>query len=156
MNSILRFALPLTLFAASAMPGYASEKKGATQQPQTVDLTPPLTLERAILIALQNQRSIGIAKTQVDASRARLTHARSSFFPSIAPTFTYSNQLTSATVNGQRVNGTIEQSVTQIGARQLIFDMGKREENVLASKYSARASEFNYFDTRQNVIANVS
>ncbi len=155
MKLSLRAAVLLVLSTASPLSCFAADKNDA-QQPRTVDLSQPLTLENAIKIGLQNQPSLGIAKTQLDASRARVTTAKSSYYPQIAPTFQYSNQLTSAKVNGQKVTGNIEQSVTQIGLRQLIFDSFKREENVLVSRYSAKATEFNVLDARQAVIVNIS
>lgn len=151
---LLSFAV---LFQSTCAAGWASEKK-STQLPQTqsVDLSQPLTLENAIKIGLANQPTLGIARTQVEASKARVVQAKSSYYPQIAPTFNYSNQLTSGTVNGQKFTGNVEQSVTQLGLRQLIFDSFKREENVLASRYSAKASEFSLLDTRQAIIVNIT
>jgi outer membrane protein len=153
---IVLTTLPLAA-SGSDKKGTKQSKTGAQQtQPGNVDLSQPLTLENAIKIGLRNQQSLAIAKDQLSASKARVTEARASYFPSIAPTFQYSNQLSSVTVNGVKQTGIIEQSVTQIAARQLIFDTGKREENVLSSRYSAKASEFNVLDTRQIIISNVS
>jgi outer membrane protein len=158
------FALAISLSAVSAPvlavpdsdPRKAGKEEKSAFQETPVDLTQPLTLERAIQIGLQNQSTLGIAQSQLEASRARVTQARSAYFPQIAPSYQYSSQLSTFTVNGQKVKGTVEQSVTQIGAQWTLFDTGKREENVLASRYSARASEYNVLDTRQAVIVNVS
>jgi len=133
-------------------------KKNQPPPPQThpVDLTQPLTLENAIKVALQNQNTLMIAKSQLDSARAREVQAKSSYYPQVAPTFNYSNQKSAFNVGGRSTTTTVEQSVTQIGARQLIFDTFKREEGVIASKYSAKASMFNVLDSRQAVIVNVS
>jgi len=134
-----------------------AESKGGAARPAPIqdlaqELRQPLTLDRAIRIALLNQNTIGIAANQLDASRARETAARASYFPSIQPIYEYSNQL--STIGGR--TGRFEQGVAQIGLRQLLFDMGRREENVAFSREARRASEFNVLDVRQGVIANVS
>lgn len=121
-----------------------------------MDISQPLTLERAIQISLQYQNTLLIAQSQLEASKARVTQARASYYPQIAPSFDYSSQKSSFNVGGKSTATTIEQAVTSIGLRQLIFDMGKREENVISSRYNAKGSEFNVLDSRQAVIVNVT
>src|ERR1041384_7504298 len=155
------FSLVLAmLFGMNANSWGVAEKKTLqtpTQQQQiAADLSKALTLENAIKIGLLNQNTLFIAKAQVDSSKARVTEAKSSYYPQIAPTFQYSSQVTTLNTPTGRQTGTFEQSVTRIGLQQLIFDMGKREENVLVAKYGAKSSEFNLLDARQSVIVNVS
>ncbi|HLV79256.1 MAG TPA: hypothetical protein VKT32_03210, partial [Chthonomonadaceae bacterium] len=57
--------------------------------PVSTDLTQPLSLDRAIQIALQNQNTIAIARAQTDIATSSLTQARSTYFPQIAPSFQY-------------------------------------------------------------------
>jgi outer membrane protein len=119
---------------------------------RTIDLSAPLTLDQAIQIALANQPQLVIARSQVNSSKARVTQAESSFFPQIEPSYTYSNQ--TSRINSRSINN--ESDVTQIQLRQLIFDMGKREESVAQSKKLLRSTEFNLLDTRQRIILNVT
>ncbi|MGC8667685.1 MAG: TolC family protein [Chthonomonadales bacterium] len=150
-------AFPRWAVAAMALGTACAGALAQAKNPQNeLDLSQPITLERAIQIALKNHPSIGIAKSQVAAATARVTQSMASYFPSIAPSYTYSSQLSSANIGGISRTGTIEQGVTQISARQLIFDTGKREEGVLSSRYSAKSSEYAYLDTRQTVILNVT
>src|SRR5262245_48754844 len=143
----------MTMLFGSAYVAAASDSKATQQPPQgQVDLSQPLTLEKAIQIGLQNQPTLYVSKSQLEASRARETQSKASYYPSVAPTFDYSNP--HPTINGQ--TGNFEQRITQIGARQLIFDTFKREENVLASRWSRKANEFSVLDTRQVIISNVS
>ncbi len=151
MTLSCRAAVAAALFLAC--PHVLAQVKNS---PLNLDLSQPITLERAIQIALQNHPSIGIAKSQVAAANARVTQSMSSYFPSIAPSYTYSSQLSTATIGGVSRTGTIEQGITQISARQLIFDTGKREEGLLSSRYSEKSSEYAYLDTRQAVILNVT
>ena len=153
MNLRAPFALALFLAALPAL-GSAEEKKGKQTPiaPQPVDLSQPLTLDRAIKIALENQQTLGIARAQVEAARARQTSARAQYFPTIAPSFEYSNQLT--TIGGN--TGNFDTKVAQIGLRQMIYDMGKREENVRASRALVNASNYNLLDRRQQIIVDVT
>lgn len=58
-----------------------------------IDITKPLTLERAIRIGLQRQNQIAIALAQADAARGRLTQARSSYYPQVAPSIQYQSSV---------------------------------------------------------------
>lgn len=152
--------LSLILLLSAAGPGpVRAEKKSKEQNPPTStakvmqpDLSKPLTLDEAIRIGLQNQNTVGIARSQVEAARARVTQARAQYFPSIAPLYRYRNE--NIAINGTTQH--VDQGETSIGLTQLIFDMGKREENVAASRSNQKASEFNVLDTRQTVIADVT
>jgi outer membrane protein len=164
----LSVSIGAAVIAASLLPssilaqaGKSDPKKPAKNAPtvvpdEPVDMAQPLTLDRAIQIGLKNHNALGIAQSQLEASRARVTQARSAYFPQISPSYSYTSQLTTQRFNGQTQTGTVEQSITQIGARQLIFDMGKREENVAASRAIAKGSEFNVLDARQSVIVNIT
>lgn len=128
----------------------------AVTQDQSAEIAGPLTLEDAIRIGLKNQHSLAIAQASIVSANARVTQSKSAYYPQVAPTYTYSNQTTTQNVNGVKTTGNFESSITQFGATQLIFDMGKREENVLASKYGAKGAEFSYTDARQTVIQNIT
>src|ERR1044071_940694 len=153
-----RLCLAAVLTFACAIPATAQKKKDPQPVEQTlnIDLSKPLTLDEAIQIALKNNPSLAIAKSGIDVSKARVTQANAQYYPSLAPTYQYSAQKTSQRFNGVSQTGTVESSVTQIGAQMLLFDMGKREENVLASKYGVKASQFSLYDTRQVIIQNVA
>ncbi|HEY3267203.1 MAG TPA: TolC family protein [Armatimonadota bacterium] len=120
-----------------------------------VDLSQPLTLERAVQITLQRQQRIGVARSQWDAAKARVTQAKSAWYPSVGPSYSYSQQVTTQSTPSGKQTGTYTQNVAQIGLQQTIFDMGKRELNVAISKESARAAAYNVLDTRQSVILSV-
>jgi len=145
-------ACVFTLLIAASGVSFADKQVPTSSQEESIDLSQPLTLERAIRIGLRNQPALAIAEEQRMASRARVTRSLASYYPQITPTFEYSNQR--STISGQ--TGTFEQRVAQIGLRQLLFDTGLREANVASSRYSARASEYNVLDVRQNIIVNIT
>ncbi|MCC6730119.1 MAG: TolC family protein [Chthonomonadales bacterium] len=155
-RALAAWSITLALALAPPPTALGAEKRaplavlGADRQP--MDLTQPLTLERAIAIALANQPQLAIAQSQIQASQARVRQAMSSYYPQIAPLYEYTNQKTA--FGGSSAH--VEQGITQIGLRQLIYDTGKREVNVAASRSNARAAGFNLADTRQSVILNVA
>lgn len=128
----------------------------APHEPIILDMSQPLTLEKAIQIGLENQNTLKIARSQLDASRARITRAQSSYYPSVAPSYQYTSQLSVFQSNGQTFSSNVEQGLAQLSLQQLIYDMGKRERNVAYSKDAARSSQYNVLDSRQSVIVNVS
>ncbi len=126
--------------------------------PVDTDLGKALTLDRAIRIGLARQDTIAIAQTQIDAANARVTQARSLYYPQVTPTFQYQSSLTP----GVRFNQTTglssggsfnsDQQTDLIAARQLLYDSGKREANVGFARRSAFGSEYGLANQRQSVV----
>ena len=129
--------------------------------PVDIDLGKPLSLERAIKIGLQRQNSIAISKTQTDASKAQLTNARSSYYPQITPSVSYSyNRRPGGTffVGGQALSGNSvsESRNDNVVASFLLFDVGQRDARVGQSRRNVFASEYGLGNERQAVILNVT
>lgn len=129
--------------------------------PVDTDVTKPLSLQRAIRIGLLRQNSIAIALAQTDSARARLTQARSSYFPQVTPTFSFSTSLSpgsTSTFNGQTFGGANRSETRSevIAVRQNIFDTGRREANVGAARRNVFASEYGLGNQRQDVILSVT
>jgi outer membrane protein TolC len=125
------------------------------------DLSKPLTLERAIRIGLQMQNAIAIAQTQAQAANSRLIQSLSNYYPFIAPTSSYTNNVQPGTtigINGRQVSGvfTTETYTNSISGRFNIFDTGVREANVGFSRRNLYASEYSVGNTRQDVVLNVT
>jgi outer membrane protein len=153
MRILVPIVLTLSLSVSTVLPGLAEKKTNQDPPSATqVDLSKPLTLDEAIRIGLQNQNTLGIAQSQLEAAKARVTQARAQYYPTVAPLFEYQNALTS--IGGRATR--IDQGVTSIGLRQLVFDMGKREENLASSRSSEKATLYNVYDARQAVIVNVT
>ena len=131
--------------------------------PPDTDLTKPLTLDRAIRIGLARQNSIAIAQTDIEIANARLTQARSSFFPTVTPSYQFQTNLVPSKrfdpISQQRIaNGTFSQETNSSGiiARQVIFDSGRRETSVNLSRRNTFAAQYGLGDQRQNVVLNVT
>ncbi|CCW35275.1 outer membrane protein [Chthonomonas calidirosea] len=128
----------------------------------SLDLSQPLTLDRAIQIALQRQNTIAIAAAQRDSSRAQVVAARSSYFPQITPSFQYQTNLTPIESSAFGAGGPTSHSFSSetrteaIVAKQLIWDGGIREATVQQARNTLFADEYNLGNTRQDVILNVT
>jgi outer membrane protein len=126
--------------------------------PVDTDLSKTLTLDRAIRIGLARQDTIAIAQSQVDAANARVTEARSLYYPQVTPTFQYQSSLTP----GVRFNSTTgtsstgsfnaDQRTDLVAARQLLYDGGKREAGVGLARRSAFGTEYGLANQRQSVV----
>ena len=129
-----------------------------------LDLTKPLSLERAVRIGLQRQNTIAISQQNVEIANARLTQARSAYFPQLTPTLSYNSSLSAASrstfvnQNGQLVtnSGANETLSSGASASFTILDTGQRDANVGNTRRSAFAAAFGLGDERQNVILNVT
>jgi outer membrane protein len=130
--------------------------------PVDTDLSKTLTLERAIRIGLARQDTIAIAQSQVEAANARVTQARSSYYPQVTPTFQYQtnvqpgvqfNQNTGTSSNGSFSSETRSEL---IAARLLLYDSGRREANVGLARRSAFGFEYGLANQRQSVVFVVS
>lgn len=144
----------------------AQQKYGLPQNPVVgdvvdVDLTQPLTLDRAIRIGLQRQNSIAISKTQTDAASQRLVQSRSAYFPTIAPSYRYNYNLQPGGaffIGGQLLTGSrVSENVnSNLVASMQLFDSGQREARIGLSRRSLFANEYGLGNERQNVILSVT
>ena len=104
--------------------------------PVDTDLAKPLLLERAIRIGLARQDTIAIAQSQIDSANARVTQARSTYYPQVTPTFQYQSNLTPGVRFNQATGASSTGSFNSdnrselIAARQLLYDSGRREAEI--------------------------
>lgn len=145
----------------------AQQKYGLPQNPVIgdivdVDLSQPLTLERAVRIGLQRQNSIAISKTQTESANQRLVQSRSAYFPQIVPSYAYQYRRSPVGQNffngvpisvGSAVNENVNTNI--LGTLQL-FDSGQREARVGLSRRSLFSTEYGLGNERQNVVLSVT
>jgi outer membrane protein len=149
----MRFPTLIALLTLSAALPAVGQTIPQTAQPE---IPAPLTLDDALRIALQNQNLIGIARSQQTAAEARVTQARSAYFPRITPSYNYSNQRTAFNTGEGTRTGTITQNNATVDLTQTLFDSGSRQQNVARSKDSLRSATYNVVDVRQDVILTVT
>ncbi len=153
---------PTTLSPKTPAQDPAQDKYGAPRNPiiggpVDLDLTKALSLDRAIRIGLQRQNSIAISQQSVESANARLTQARSAYYPQLTPTLNY-NAATSpgqtTIINGQAFGGasTSETLTNRASASFTILDTGQRDANIGNARRGAFASAFGLGDQRQSVV----
>jgi outer membrane protein len=126
--------------------------------PVDTDLSKPLVLERAIRIGLARQDTIAIAQSQIDAANARVTQARSTYYPQVTPTFQYQSNLSPGVRFNQNTGSSSTGSFNSdnrselIAARQLLYDSGRREAGVGLARRNAFGSEYGLANQRQSVV----
>ena len=135
----------------------AQQKYGLPRNPMIggpvdLDLSKPLSLNRATQIALARQNSIAISKTQVDSANARLDQSRSSYYPQIAPSLQYQT-IRNPTGNSSSY---FETRNASISLRQTIYDTGRRESNVGISRRNVFSAEYGLGNQRQSVILSIA
>jgi outer membrane protein len=135
----------------------------------------PLTLSELIALALRSQPSLEQAEATREASAQRLIQNRSTYFPTVAPNYTYTNNFSFAATQ-QFVPGTIDPVTGLSGqgtfitvSRGRVFD--NRQADISASyrvfdntrefanrqaRQNLRATTYGTLDTRQSVIASVA
>ena len=158
---------PQTISPQTAAQNPAQQKYGSPRNPiiggpTDLDLTKSLSLDRAVRIGLQRQNTIAIAQQSVESANARLTQARSAYYPQLTPTLSYNASTSpsqSATFNGQTFGGGTSNSenlTNRASASLTLLDTGQRDANVGNARRGAFASAFGLGDERQNVILNVT
>jgi outer membrane protein TolC len=126
-----------------------------------LDISKPLTLERAIRIGLALQNSIAQSQAQYESASARLTQARAQYFPQLQPRLQYNAALQPGGVinfggNLIRASNSTEVFSTGINANFTIWDTGIRENNIGASRRNTFASAYSIANQRQTVILAVT
>lgn len=124
--------------------------------PTDVAVPSQLTVTAAISIALQHQPALAIARSQASAARSRLTEANAAYYPTISPTYDYTNQRTSLLSGGIRSTATTDQGAGSVTLRQSLYDSGKREATVASARSAIRSADYGLADTRQSIVLNVS
>ena len=155
---------PQTVSPTTPAQNPAQDKYGAPRNPiiggpTDLDLSKPLSLDRAVRIGLQRQNTIAIAQQSVETANARLTQARSAYFPLLTPTLSYNASTSptqSTTFNGQTFGGGSSSSDTlsnRASASLTILDTGQRDANVGSSRRGAFAANTGSFRSLANSIS---
>jgi outer membrane protein len=144
---------PLTfLVLALALPVHAQENQ-------------PLTLNRAIAIALERQPSLASAAATTESAQQRVKQSQTRFGPTVTPSFNYQSQSVKGgtvtnIINGvpvtQPANRTTDIRQQELTTSFRLFDTGQRKINLRQSQQSLTSAELGEKSTRQSVIGNVA
>jgi len=129
-----------------------------------------LTLSQAIDVALKNQPTIAASRYTVKANEQRVGAARSTYYPQITNSSTYTRS--SAASTGGRVviptgtggvvpgassgaGGANETFGTSFGLNQTIYDFGKTPTQVRINRLNVASARFDLSNTEETVVFNV-
>src|SRR5277367_6519443 len=116
-----------------------------------------LTLRQAEQIALQNHPQIQAAVNLAEASEARVTQARSAYYPTVYGSATGAYAENDSRIGAGALNNPViyDRFAEGITASQLVTDFGRTHELVKSSKLRAQAQEENVVTTRADVLLQV-
>jgi outer membrane protein TolC len=129
--------------------------------PQKV-VPPVLTLENALIMALQNQPSLRIAAGNQAISEARVGQARSGYFPQVTGRVAY--QRATANVATSFGGGPIQRRTSpdtfgtylnNVNLNQMIFDFGKVRSQVNTAEFNLQAARSDTETAVQTMVVNV-
>lgn len=149
--------LALMLFTLLPALGYCADSQSPAPQPPTqlaLAKDPNvLTLDEALLMALDNHPSLSTARERVAAQRAVLGQQVAAYYPTISMT----NQYRSGTESGTTttvLNG-FDFFNSQLTANMILYNFGKREGAVQAARETLVATDYNYKTAVDSVVLGV-
>jgi outer membrane protein len=156
----------------------------ANPPPIMTHLPAVLSLKEAVAIALREQPQQSIAKANVDSALGSREQAKSQYFPSVTPSYTFENnrsveygisqqQFTTSSISpvtGSGGTGVTTSTVTSpsdainvirgggstISLKQTLIDSGQREELNAEARHQVESASLIDADTRQQIVANVT
>jgi len=112
-----------------------------------------LTLDDALLIALDNHPSLTAARERIAAQRAVLGQQMAAYYPTITLNNTYRSTLQTGTTS---TSGTaVDFFSSQANTSWILYNFGKREGAVQAARETLNATDYNYKTTVDSVILDV-
>jgi TolC family type I secretion outer membrane protein len=112
-----------------------------------------LTLDDALLIALDNHPSLTAAHERIAAQRAVLGQQMAAYYPTITLNNTYRSTLQTGTTS---TSGTaVDFFSSQANTSWILYNFGKREGAVQAARETLNATDYNYKTTVDSVILDV-
>jgi outer membrane protein TolC len=147
----------LMLFILLPAFGYGADSQVSTGQPptQAAQRQDPnvLTLDEALLLALENHPSLSAARERVASQRAVLGQQIAGYYPTVNMT----NQYRSGTESGTTATSPagFDFFNSQLNFSMILYNFGKREGAVQAARETLNASDYNYKTTVDAVILGV-
>ncbi len=160
MSLILLVTAACTATRASAQMHVAAGalQVGTPSSQQTATAVPDnLTLQQAEKIAIQNHPQIQAASYLANAAKARVTQARSDYYPHAYGSLTGVEAETNSRVSAGALNNPIiyDRFAQGVTVQQLVTDFGRTHQLVKSSELHAKAQEENITTTREDVLLQV-
>jgi outer membrane protein TolC len=151
--------LTLAVMLVGLLPalGYCADSQSPTPQPSTQLAQPSnqnvLTLDEALLTALENHPSLSAARERVAAQRAVLGQQVAAYYPTISATDQYRTTTESGTT-GISPTG-FDFFNGQLTFNMILYNFGKREGAVQAARETLSATDYNYKTAVDAVVVGV-
>ena len=111
-----------------------------------------LTLDDALLIALDNHPALQAARERIGAQRAVLGQQMAAYYPTISLANQY--RTSQSSTNGGNAHAS-ESYSSQASFNFILYNFGKREGAVQAARETLNATDYNYKTTADSVILGV-
>jgi len=123
-----------------------------TRQAVEPAAAPVLTLDEALLIALDNHPALQAARERIGAQRAVLGQQMAAYYPTISLSNQY--RTSQSSTNGGNDHAADSYS-SQASFNFILYNFGKREGAVQAARETLNATDYNYKTTADGVILGV-
>ncbi len=114
-----------------------------------------LSLDRAVAIALKKNPSLSASRSEVDAARARITQAASSYLPQINATGEYNHTWSDMDSTAKDTKNDYNNYSANLSVTQLIYDFGRTSAQIGKSRHAFDSSRNNFETRRMDIIKNV-
>ncbi|HUU54735.1 MAG TPA: TolC family protein, partial [Armatimonadota bacterium] len=144
-RAMSRAALAVALLTVAAVPVWCASDDIAGGQ--------PLSLEKCIIIALQNNPQITMSEQGVITAQAGLTRARSSYYPQLSLSAT--EAVSDRRLDPALGDGTEREEEVDFVLRQTLWERG-RADSVAESRAASEATEWGHAATIQGLVDQVA
>lgn len=136
--------VPLTVCVIAL---HASEAVPAQELPESLDL------QSAVRIALEHNGLVGASRFDTEAARARVLQARASYFPSIAQTYDYTdNMANDYGLEGTFASRSYRQTNLSLNVSWTLLDSGQRKTSFDRANTAYAAARHEERQQRRNII----
>src|ERR687892_284839 len=151
---VLAFFYPLKKAQAAEMPPPVTQPD--VQMTLTKQATDPdaLSLDQAVLMALDNHPNVRAAHERIGAQQAVLGQQMAAYYPTISMSNFYQTSTQSGTTTGV-TDGANDTFLSRASFNMTLYNFGKREGTVQAARETLDATGYNYKTTVDSVVFGV-
>src|SRR5918996_1598871 len=150
---VLAFFYPLIKAQAAETPSVTQPDVQMTLTKQATDPN-ALSLDEAVLMALDNHRNVRAARERIGAQQAVLGQQMAAYYPTISMNNFYQTSTQSGTTTGVS-DDAIDTFLSRATFNMTLYNFGKREGTVQAARETLDATGYNYKTTVDSVVFGV-
>ena len=150
---VLAFFYPLIKAQAAETPSVTQPDVQMTLTKQATDPN-ALSLDQAVLMALDNHPNVRAARERIGAQQAVLGQQMAAYYPTISMSNFYQTSTQSGTTTGV-TDGANDTFLSRASFNMTLYNFGKREGTVQAARETLDATGYNYKTTVDSVVFGV-